>query len=285
MKSFEIEFTNDITLTYRLVNSEVTDLWCDLIQNHTTNDLCNTNHYMGYASESVIQNRIDRLMYLSDFINSHAPNRVIKQDISTENWKQALHTMHVHFPDLKNDLNYKNIWGELSEYNDIIHWLESTLSKNDSSIFRITLDFNKSSTTFLDIPESGYELFNPFTNFGYLLLHYTHVGKHAQELFTVKDFTCPKDQFVPQRTFSASVRMYFTDNFHDTIEKQQDYLNRWKVFYTVRGKDFWDYEIDDPKLAFGYMKIGELVNIPDDILAFRDKLVNSKILGWKINGA
>lgn len=285
MKSFEVQFTNDITLTYRLVNSEITDMWCDLIQNHTTNDLCKTNHYVGYASQQTIQSKIDRLLYLADLINEHAPDRVIKQDITGDNWKQALHVMHVHFPDLKNDDSYKHIWNELSEYNDIIHWLESTLALSDSGNFRITLDFNKSNTTFLDIPDSGYELFTPYTNFGYLLLHYTHVGKHAHELFSVKDMTCPPEQFVPQRTFSASVRMYFTDNFHDTIEKQQLYNNRWKAFYLARGKDFWKYELDDPKLGFGYMKIGELVNMPNDIVEFRDKLVDSTVLGWKINGA
>jgi hypothetical protein len=293
MKSFEVEFTNDIILSYRLIDSDVTDLWCGLIQNHTTHDLCKTNHYMGYASKSIIQCRIDRLMYLADLINSYAPDRVIKQNISNTDWKETLNIMHVHFPDLKNDYNYKHIWDELSEYNDIIHWLESTLGTIDSSIFRITFDFNKSNTSFLDIPDSEYKLFTPFTNFGYLLLHYTHVGKHAQELFTVNDLVCPSEQFLPQRTFSASVRMYFTNNFHDTVEKQQQYMNRWKLFYNKRGKDFWKYDIDDPKLGFGYIKIGELISInnqsipktPDDMNRFRDLLVNSTVVNWKINGA
>jgi len=289
MKSFEVQFANGVTLVYRLADTEITDKWCGLITNHTTSDLCNTNHYVGYASKSMTQTKIDRLLYLADLINSHAPDRVIKQDITPDNWKQALHIMHVHFPDLKNDDSYKHIWNELSEYNDIIHWLESTLALTDSGNFRITLDFNKANTTFLDIPESGYELFTPFTNFGYLLLHYTHVGKHAHELFSVKDMVCPLDQFVPQRTFSASVRMYFTDNFHDTPEQKQLYMSRWKAFYTIRGREFWKYAIDDPKLGFGYIKIGELVShrpqTHSELVEFRDMLVNTHVVDWKINGA
>ena len=296
MRQFVVRFTGDTELTYNLVDEEIVDSWVKLIQDHTINDCCHTNHYIGYASEDLIQQRINRLYELADIINSHVPDRVVKQILTIDSWEQSLHTMHVHFPDLKNNEAYKHIWNDLSEYNDIIHWLESTL-KNNYSNFRITLDFNKSSTAFLPIPDSAYKLFTPFSNFGYLCLHYTHVGKHAQELFTVNDLICPKDQFVPQRLFSASVRMLFTDNYHDTKQKQDMLLNRWKLFHHKRGIDFWGYEIDDPKIAFGYMKIGELSSIKIDssivpipstinkLNEFRKTLVSLDVVEWKINGA
>lgn len=297
MRQFVVRFTGDTELTYNLVDEEIVDSWVELIQDHNINDCCHTNHYIGYASEDLIQQRINRLYELADIINSHVPDRVVKQILTTESWEQSLHTMHVHFPDLKNNELYKHIWNDLSEYNDIIHWLESTLKSNNSSNFRITLDFNKSATTFLPIPDSAYKLFTPFNNFGYLCLHYTHVGKHAQELFLVNDYVCPKEQFVPQRLFSASVRMLFTDNYHDTKQKQDSLFYRWKLFYNKRGIDFWEYKIDDPKLAFGYMKIGELssINIDNSIVPipstinemneFRKTLVSLDVVEWKINGA
>ena len=191
MTTFVVQFTNNIELTYNLVDEEVTKMWCGLIQNHTTTDLCSTNHYVGYPSRNMIQAKIDRLYYLADLINSHSPDRVIKQHITPELWKHQLQVMHVHFPDLKNDINYKHIWAELSEYNDIIHWLESSLSHSGSNNFRIALDFNKSNTRFIGIPYDAYNLFTPFSNFGSLLLHYTHVGKHAYELFSLRDMVCP----------------------------------------------------------------------------------------------
>lgn len=296
MRQFVVRFTGNVELTYTLVDEEIVDSWITLISKHTINDCCPTNHYIGYATPEFAQSKIDRLYELADLINTHVPDRVIKQSITSENWKQSLHVMHVHFPDLKNDETYQHIWTHLSEYNDIIHWLESTLRRSSNN-FRITLDFNKSNTTFLPIPDSAYSLFTPFFNFGYLSLHYTHVGKHAQELFTVNDLICSSDQFVPQRTFSASVRMLFTDNFHDTSIKQQVLNNKWKIFYNKRDKDFWKYEIDDPKIAFGYMKIGELssirvndniVPIPstnDELNDFRKLLVSLNVIDWKINGA
>jgi hypothetical protein len=296
MRQFVVRFTGNVELTYTLFNEEIVDSWVTLIGNHTISDCCPINHYIGFATQEFVQSKINRLYELADLINTHVPDRVIKYPITSENWKQVLHVMHVHFPELKNDETYQHIWTYLSEYNDIIHWLESTFNQS-SRHFRITLDFNKSNTTFLPIPDSAYKLFTPFSNFGYLSLHYTHVGKHAQELFAVNDLICPPDQFVPQRTFSASVRMLFTNNFHDTSAKQQILINKWKLFYNKRDKDFWKYEIDDPKLAFGYMKIGELsgirvnsstVPIPstiDELNDFRKLLVSLNVIDWKINGA
>ena len=210
--------------------------------------------------------------------------------------------MHVEFPEYRNDENYKDIWDNLSEYNDIIHWLESILLNvwsntklTESSLFRVTLDFNKTTDTFVPIPKDAYELFDPYSNFGNLFLHYTHIGKHAQELFVGNDLTCSSDQFIPQVTYSASCRMIFTDYFHNTDTKKQLLQYRWNKFYNDRGGyDFWGYDIDDPKLAFGYLKIGQIYNIVEngnvihipiemsDLCAFRDKLVKTKVIDWEI---
>lgn len=286
---FKISFSGDIELTYDLVSEEIVSLWKELISLHTSEDCCPNNHYIGYASHSKIQERISRLYDLCDLINARVPDRAIKHELTLENWQGPLSVMHVHFPDLKNDSQYEDIWGYLTEYNDIIHWLESTLPRyNESSLFRITLDFNKANTKFVDIPESAYKLFSPHVCFGELLLHYTHVGKNAFELFTTRDFECPADQFVPQRTFSASVRMYFTEQFMIPIDE-------WESFYEARGTEFWKHCIDDPKLGFGFIKIGDLTSIvvsgieqalpsnTEERNVFRKMLADSKVLGWHVD--
>lgn len=290
----KVNFSDNIQLTYDLINHEIVDKWASLLNSRNTAHLSPDNHYIGYVAEEFLNNRINRLYELADYINHHTPERVIKKSIDKDNYQDALNTMHVHFPSLKNDARYEHIWGYLTEYNDIIHWLESTVksvwgtSDNyNSRYFRITLDFNKSNPEFLEIPESAYQLFDPNTLFGELKIHYTHVGKNAHELFVMQDLICPSDQFVPQHTFTSSVRMYFTDDFY--INNQ-----RWVDFYNKRGKDFWKLDITDPKLAFGYMKIGQLcgikinnieVSIPVtdiDRHNFRNKLVNTSVLGWEI---
>lgn len=286
---FRVNFTDNITLTYNLVNHEIVDSWTKLIIAQTVNDLCPYNHYIGYASDEVLNRRVNRLYELADIINASTPERVIKMEITRDNYQTAINTMHVHFPQLKNDENYKHIWDVLSEYNDNIHWIESTIktSQSDSRLFRITLDFNKTDPIFNEIPKSAYSLFDPETLFGELKLHYTHVGRHAQELFLANDLICPQEQFVPQRVYSASVRMYFTENYR--IDR-----NKWKMFYNQRGKSFWNLDIDDPKLGFGYMKIGQLSNIAihgidipmpftvTDRHEFRQKLANTQVVNWEI---
>ena len=96
-------------------------------------------------------------------------------------------------------------------------------------------------------------------NFGDLLLHYTHVGKNAQELFFTNDLECPKNQFVPQSTYCASARLYFTDNFSDTEEKKNHMYSRWQDFYTRRGgKEYFGYDITDQKMQLGFIKLGKI---------------------------
>lgn len=300
---FAINFTNGITLTYDIVDANIATSWGELISNRKVDECCNINHYVGYADEKLINQRILRLYELSDLINTRVPDRVIKKEITRETWKEAFHVMHVHFPDLKNDQTYEDIWPQLSEYNDIIHWLESilmnvwgnTIYATNSSLFRITLDFNKSTDTFLPIPVDAYKLCEPAAQFGDLLLHYTHVGKHAQELFSVNDMVCPESQFVPQTLFNASCRMIFTDYFYDTPAKKDNLLQRWHRFYEARGGiKFWKYQVDDPKIQFGYLKIGKLsrVNINGndfpipktivDLIKFRKKLSESTVLTWNM---
>lgn len=297
-QKFKINFTNDISITYKLVKDIVVTQWAELISTQSITNVCPINHYIGYASEEFVQERINRLYELSDLINNEVPERVIKQDITKSNWKTNLHLMHIHFPDLKNDNSYIHLWPYLTEYNDIIHWLESILVNiwgdtkypSKSSTFRITLDFNKTTDIMLDIPDNSYHLFYPLMNFGDLLLQYTHVGKCAHEMFVLKDFDCPKDQFIPQRKFNASVRMYFLDNF-SPMDKVSLLYDSWKQFYNDKGGiDYWGLDIDDPKIAFGYMKIGEIESISDidipqtleKMNQFRDKLSKTKVIDWEI---
>jgi hypothetical protein len=301
-KKFEVNFTDNITITYNLVDNIVVDQWSNLIQQHTIEDCCPINHYIGYASEELVNVRIQRIYQLADIINNDVPDRVIKQEINKNNWKHALQLMHVHFPDLKNDENYKHLWDYLTEYNDIIHWLESSFLNiwspnrypSSSSTFRLNLDLNKSSKDKLPIPDESYKLFTSYFGFGDLMLHYCHVGKHAQELLVTNDFECPKNQFVPQREFTASIRMHFFDYFSDSEEKKVEYMKRWKEFYKAKGGfDYFGIDMDDPKIAFGYLKIGEIESISDrsipitldELNDFRDKLVNTQIINWNIKGA
>lgn len=300
---FKINFTNGLSLVYNLQDTPIVKQWANLIVQRNITECCTTNHFMGWATEEMIQDKVNRLYELSDFINTFSPDRVIKQEINRKTWRKALQVMHVHFPEMKNDEKYKDVWDSLTEYNDVIHWLESVYVHDsrfasESSLLRLTLDFNKADHTRLPIPDEAYQQFEPFYEFGVLQLHYTHVGKHANEMFVVNDYECPKEQFVPQTEFGASVRMLFYDYFFKTPQSKKMLLERWHRFYEIKGgKEFWGLDITDPKIAFGFCKIGQLSQIlhndvetklPETIQelhSFRNNLIRNKIINWEIKGA
>ena len=97
MSRFTLRFTNDIELEYQLIDSPIVKEWKKVIVEQTVSGCCPNNHFSGYATDELIQSKIDRLNYLADQINFHVPDRVIKQDINVDIWQKSLSIMHVHF--------------------------------------------------------------------------------------------------------------------------------------------------------------------------------------------
>lgn len=302
MKRFVIRFTSDIELFYDLVDHEITDHWTNLIIERNTAELCPINHYSGCYNPSLMQKRIDRLYQLIDYINLYVPKKIEKVVLLKENYQDALNKMHVHFPELEYDDNFTFLRKYLSEYNDIIHWLEPSLldyyqNNRTNSRFSIKLDFNKVDPPLKKyvIPSSAYPLFNGYFNFGQLMLHYVHVGRHAWELYYARDLFCPKDQYVPQSLYNASVRLHFYDNkFINPLYKDRFYKS-WEKFYHDRGGlDFFEMDINDPSIRLGYCQIGSLAKIIvngaeiefprtyKQIFDFRNLLVSTTVLNWNI---
>jgi hypothetical protein len=300
---FKVSFTDNIELHYSLIDHPIADDWGKLIATHVIDDCCKHNHYFGYAPEEKLNQKIERLHNLADIINSHVSEKIVNVRLTVANFRQTLTLMHVHFPELENDPEYEHLHPYLSEYNDTIHWLETILAVvwgkpagiSESGLFSINLDFNKSDVVFKEITEDAYELFEFGGNFGDLLLHYTHVGKNAHELFFTNDLECPKNQFVPQETYCASARLYFTDNFSDTEEKKNYLYSHWQDFYERRGgRGYFGYDIADPKIRLGFIKIGNLekiyidgnsMKIPttqEELDSFRKLLVNTEISSWTV---
>jgi hypothetical protein len=114
-------------------------------------------------------------------------------------------------------------------------------------------------------------------------------------MIKVNDLICPKEQFVPQRAFNASCRLVFNDYFYpDDISKQQ-FIKQWIQFYNDKGGvEYWGYDINDPKIAFGLLKIGELIDVSknnvsihfpktkEELHSFRKELANTHVVDWEI---
>lgn len=299
---FKINFTDSISLYYELLDHEIVYNWANLIMERNITECCQINHYCGSHNPTLLSQRIARLHELVDIINQYVPNKITKVIFTKDNFKNALNIMHVHFPELELDENYKHIHNYLSEYNDIIHWLEPTLIDfyndiTDNSKFAIKLDFNK-LYPFLkrhEIGESAYKLFTANFMFGQLMLQYAHVGRNAWELFFANDLICPKNQYVPQSLYNASIRLHFFNNKLHDLNILNEFRNRWKNFYNLRGgKNFFGCDIDDPSIRFGFCQLGSLSNVlldnmlmpcpktKEEIETFRSRLVKTKVIDWEI---
>lgn len=301
MTQVRFNFDSGLELNYQLLNTESARFFADSVCLLTPADICPTSLKNGFDSELIIPERIERLYAVASSINRLYPGQVNIVPLEPD-WRSALQQMHTHFPDLTNNLPPEELQRAtplLGEFNDLIHWLEKELNRKhngsllDKSWATICLDFNRApACRHVSLPEADYQYFTHQLYFGNLHLHYDNVGRHPWELFGSKDYICPPDQVISQNQISPSCNMYFND--WDLLRQQKlalsldKYKASFDKFYHERGgQDFFKYSLNDPKLAVGYLKIGELVNIQqyDSIPArdaLRKQLATSTLTEWVI---
>jgi hypothetical protein len=301
MTQVRFNFDSGLELNYQLLETESARFFADSVCLLTPQDICATSLKNGFDSELIIPERVDRLYVVANLINELYPGQVNILPLEPD-WRSALQQMHTHFPDLTNNLPHEELQQAtplLGEFNDLIHWLEKELNRKyngsplDRSWATICLDFNRATDCrHRPVPESDYRYFTHELYFGNLHLHYDNVGRHPWELFGSRDYVCPQDQVISQNQISPSCNLYFND--WDILRQRRQalsldkYIANFNKFYHERGgKDFFKYSLDDPRLAVGYLKIGQLVNIQayDSVPArdlLRTQLATSSLIGWTV---
>ena len=301
MPILKFEFDQGFELAYEIVNCDSARFFLNSIQLLDSKDICSTSFKSGFASSELVDSQVLRLYEVAKHINLKYPGEVKTLPLDA-NWKTALQQMHTHFPDLTNRLSgseLAEVTPLLGEFNDLIHWLDKELErKHNGSVLNktwatICLDFNRArNCQHRPLPESDYQLFTHELYFGGLHLHYDNVGRHPWELFSSSDYHCPAEQVISQNQISPSCNLYFND--WDLLRRQRQvlpldqYQLKFNKFYNDRGGvDFFKYALNDPRLAVGYMKIGQLENLSEYTLlesrnGLRSRLAQSNIVGWKI---
>lgn len=297
----QFTFSNDLKLVYNLFDTDSAKFFADAIQLLTPADICPTSFKNGFDSESFIPERVGRLYTVAAAINNQYPDQINIVPLEPD-WRTALQQMHTHFPELTNNLSGEELQYAtplLGEFNDLIHWLEKELNRKyngsplDRSWATVCLDFNRApACRHVPIPINDYRHFTHQLYFGNLHLHYDNVGRHPWELFGSRDYICPPDQVVSQNQISPSCNMYFND--WDILRQNRQalpldkYNASFDKFYHERGgQGFFKYTCNDPRLAIGYLKIGQLTNVDefDSVLSrnqLRLQLSVSTLTGWTI---
>lgn len=265
------DHNNEYQLTYKLNDHQPAQIWADIIKSLDPSTLRNgLNPWRGRAKD--LDPMVLELNELIDSLNQWIPEKIDSR-LDPLNIKENLNKLHIHFPELEkqyfSDLDKQK---QLTRYNDLIHGIEQAYyaSVTNQNHLRLLLCLPGGRDL---IADDDFKLFDPNINWGDLVLHYPHVGRHPLELFLNNDQNCPPDQIIPQTEISP----FHTLRFHEYKFSAE----KFKLFYNSKKLCF-PYLLDDPKLAIGYIKLGRIVS--DDKQDKITELVNkcSKIIHWEI---
>lgn len=283
MKQIVVVFSTGVQLTYDLKDTPVVDNWLSLLESHTRDSMHDRsklyNHAHGFATADQIAANIIRLKEISNKYN------LALGDINQISWHNVLNAAHVNFPNWRGRTD-ESI-ADAHEYNVLIHWLEYEFANlyEHRNEYLINVDFNQRQETrsvLHPFTDDDFKHFTPVLEFGNIHLHYVHKGRHFLELANANDLVAPSHHFVPQHRYSSTFGMVFSE------PNARDY-SKLRTFYDRRGVDFFRIPYDNPTMAIGFYKLGQLVNA--DQYRFdeqqrndlRAKLADAVVVDWKIN--
>lgn len=237
--------------TYRLEDNRVARIWADIMKPLSVTSLYKgADHWHGRPED--LNKRISEFNFLIDAINMWIPEK-IPGHFDADNAQASLNLLHISFP-LQ---HYKETdparQSQLRYYNHLLHQIEKSLDSINNPTENISIAATPDiPSKVVPLEDDDYKLFRKTFLFGDLLLHYPHVGRHPYEITTRNDLDCPSDQIICQSTITESHCMQFFPS-HMSDEK-------FNEFYQTSGIK-WPYAIDDPKLAVGYIKLGQLISV------------------------
>lgn len=276
-KFYEITLKGDelLTLTYQLEENNVAKTWASLIAKATVDNLRPTLNPWRNFDKSQLPNKIAHLENLITLLNEWLP--AYNKITGTWNYNDhqaSVNKFHIHFPEQEKNETDPIRRAQLAEYNDLIHEIE-LLCKSSANQPRLLLC--PDGIELIEFTDFDYNLFSAKRFFGELCLHYCHVGRHPYEIYMANDYRCPVDQIVPMRYISALHTLRF---YTDPTPEHVHQLNFRRFYNNSTIKEV--YDINDPKIAFGYITLGKLVTDKDESIILNQVSQCNKVIDWKI---
>ena len=237
--------------TYRLLDIRPASIWANLISQCDVLSLRETLDPWHGTTRS-IQTKIQRFNNLIDELNAWMPTPIPGYFDHTDP-TESFNRLHIHFPEFEATETDVIRLNQLFEYNDLIHQIDLGIRRSKEPFVLLCPHVSM----YEPLVDSDYQYFSPEFNFGDLTLHYAHVGRHPMEIAGANDIHCPPEQIIPQHRISPSHSLRFYTGGKDTKQK-------FAKFYTESGIQ-WPYTLQDPKLAVGYIKLGTLVAINNNM--------------------
>lgn len=275
LQYYTLSFDTGYKLTYELEQHRPAQVWAGLMLNAEVNRLRPTlNPWLDF-DKSILVSKIKYLEDLAKAMNTWLPEK-ITDTWDYNNHQQSVNKFHIHFPEHEKSETDPIRRKQLSEYNDLIHEIEILAGSNNNNL-KPHLLICPDRYENIPLEDADYRLFRAQRKFGELCLHYCHVGRHPFELFSAWDITCPIDQIVPQ----THITTFHTCRFYNDDFLEHWYKPRFYEFYkqsTLRYIREWN----DPKMAFGYIPIGQLITDETDAIVLNNIRNCNKIVEWKV---
>jgi hypothetical protein len=248
------------TLSYELYDNDVARLFHKRLHEQENKVVIRTQFYNFGETEESVQ---AELMAVTERLQELG----IVQDASL----QTLNNLHENFPNAHDESE-----GEVREllrmFNYHIHHLEDIRRKHYNGS-RFIFACEDAGT---DIPAEALDMFTVRRRYGELYMHYPHVGKHLLEVFADNDVNVPADHLICTNVMRNTLCGWFgEDRFTTTIEQENLMMSLFMFYRQIMHKI--PYQWKDPKLAIGYLPLGMLIDLEQDINIIND---NKYIHSW-----
>lgn len=239
----------DLSLSYELYENNVSQLFYERMSNQENNIVSRTQFYNFGETKEQVEAELRS-------VSSQLKALGLIESISQEN----LNILHENFPRLHDQYD-----GEIREllrmFNYYIHHLEDIDRGYNGKRFLFTCE-----DPGVPLPEEAYNMFTPTKTFGTLYMNYPHVGKHFLELFGDNDVHIPEEQIQLTHKMCNTVYCWLgEDKFTNQHELDNLMLSMFLFYRQIAHKIPFNWK--DPRLAIGYLPLGELVNKDIDISA------------------
>ena len=239
----------DFTISYNLYDNDVSRLFLMRMSKQENKVVSRTQFYNFGETQTQIE---EKLLDISEQLKTLG----LIESTSQED----LNNLHENFPRL-HEQHTGNTLELLRDFNYCIHHLEDISRGFNSKRFLFTCEGDDG----IDLPTEAYEMFTPTKEYGKLYMNYPHVGKHFLELFSDQDINIPQEQIQLTHKMCNTVYCWFGENkFTNKIELDDLMINMFMFYRQIEHK--LPYKWKDPKLAIGYLPLGELdkdINVDD----------------------
>ena len=247
----------DFTISYTLYDNDVSRLFYKRMSEQENAVVSRTQFYNFGETQTEVE---EKLLGISEQLKTLG---LIKSTSQSD-----LNILHENFPRL-----HAEHTGEIREllrmFNYYIHHLEDISRGYNGKRFLFTCEDEG-----IDLPEQAYEMFTPTKEYGKLYMNYPHVGKHFMELFGDQDVNIPQEQIQLTHKMCNTLYCWFgEDKFTNQHDLDGLMLSMFMFYRQIEHK--LPYKWKDPKLAIGYLPLGELNQDVDTDAIANNKYVHS----------